>query len=90
MSATVGQYATVLVDGEAISGEVYDVQANGWPCVITGTGRQASGPPATITELLAEIRRLDALTLADAIEDRNPDAAERIRGRYYPRRQEER
>jgi hypothetical protein len=36
--------ATVLVDGEEITGTVYNVRDNGWPCVQTPEGRIASGP----------------------------------------------
>jgi hypothetical protein len=38
------QHATVLVDGEEITGTVYNVRDNGWPCVETPDGRVASGP----------------------------------------------
>jgi hypothetical protein len=36
--------ATVAVDGRLITGEIYHVRSNGWPCVQSRTGRIASGP----------------------------------------------
>lgn len=43
----IGQTATVEVDGEHITGEIYHVRENGWPCVQQGSGgRVASGPEA--------------------------------------------
>lgn len=40
----IGDTATVMVDGAEITGTVYNVRANGWPCVETSSGRVASGP----------------------------------------------
>jgi hypothetical protein len=40
----IGKTATVLVDGEEITGTVYNVRDNGWYCVGTEAGRVASGP----------------------------------------------
>jgi hypothetical protein len=40
----IGDTATVYVNGEAITGRVYNVRDNGWACVQTQSGRVASGP----------------------------------------------
>ncbi len=40
------QHATVVVDGQTITGTIYNVRENGWPCVETASGRVASGPLA--------------------------------------------
>ncbi len=44
--------ATVLIDGETITGKVYSVRENGWPCVETSSGRVASGPEVDPTDTL--------------------------------------
>jgi hypothetical protein len=52
------QRATVNVDGERITGRVYHVRENGWPCVETEAGRIASGPavnPRTRGRIRAEL-----------------------------------
>ena len=43
-ATVIGDTATVMVDGEAITGTVYYVRTNGWPSVETDAGRIASGP----------------------------------------------
>lgn len=40
----IGDTTTVLVDGNRITGTVYHIRENGWPCVKSSTGRIASGP----------------------------------------------
>ncbi len=40
----VGDIATVNVDGQCITGRVYHLRENGWPCVQSDAGRIASGP----------------------------------------------
>lgn len=55
----IGDTATVVVDGELFTGDVYHVRENGWPCVRTESGRQASGPIAG-TET-GEERSLDTM-----------------------------
>jgi hypothetical protein len=45
MTDRVGTIATVYADtDEPITGTVYHVRENGWPCVQTDAGRIASGP----------------------------------------------
>jgi hypothetical protein len=49
--ATVGEIASVNVDGNIITGKVYNVRDNGWPCIEIDEGRIASGPqegPSTL------------------------------------------
>lgn len=46
-------FATVVVDGNFITGRVYHVRDNGWKCVETDSGRCASGPdmkPQTVVD----------------------------------------
>lgn len=46
--AKIGSVATVVVDGHSITGRVYNIRENGWPCIETPSGRIASGPePST-------------------------------------------
>ena len=40
----IGDTATVYVDGQAITGTIYYVRDNGWPCVQSASGQVASGP----------------------------------------------
>jgi hypothetical protein len=55
MTSRIGTTATVYADNpdEPITGIVYHVRENGWPCVETPAGRIASGP-----ETLEERRSL--------------------------------
>lgn len=41
---SIGDVATVKVDGQTFTGRVYHVRENGWPCVECSDGRIASGP----------------------------------------------
>jgi hypothetical protein len=62
----IGDIATVNVEsdslfnlgsGRLVTGRVYHVRANGWPCVETPSGRCASGPCVTTArETLEGIR----------------------------------
>jgi hypothetical protein len=40
----VGGTATVEADGQLITGRIYHVRENGWPCVKSDDGHVASGP----------------------------------------------
>ena len=40
----IGGTATVEADGQLITGTIYHVRENGWPCVEASDGHIASGP----------------------------------------------